>query len=220
MSKLQETQIVTPPARLSFPYLFEMGLKQRGLPDLPENKEYSATILIAPGTDLQPFANAVKAAMLAKWKKVIEPKYPTIESAAGKTTKDGKPYAGHDEGWHVIRAKNRRAPIVVDQQVKPILAVPAGTDEETKAGLIDNAKAIVYPGCWCRFLITAYAWDNSFGRGVSWSLEQVQLVKDDTPFVATQVPSSVAFTPIEGTSTDAPAEPDGGGDDELKRLMG
>lgn len=202
---LTPMHVKTPAARLSFPNLFEPGLKQRGLPDVPENKEYSAAILLPPGTDLAPFKAAVKAVMLEKWGQEIKPRYPVLEKAEGKTTADGRAYSGYDEGWFVLRAKNKIAPQVVDGQRKPILALPPGTPEEQRVEAVARASAIVYPGCWCRFIIMAYAWDNKFGKGISWSLEAVQFAKDDSSFATRRIDATAEFDEID-TGDDAPPE--------------
>lgn len=201
---LQKTHVKTPPARLSFPHLFAPGLKQQGLPDIPANKEYSAAILLPPETDLTPFVAAAEAAMLEKWGEIIKPRYPVLEKAEGKTTADGRPYAGYDKGWTSLRAKNKMAPQVVGGDLQPILALPPGTPEDQRAEAITRAEQVVYPGCWCRFLILAFPWDNKFGRGVSWSLEAVQFVKDDTAFAVRKVEVASVFEKIDTTGDDAP----------------
>lgn len=155
--ELGPTHVITPPVRLAFPALFEARAVSND-PDAAE--KYMATLLIPPGVDLRPFHDAIKAAMLEKWSKVLKlpPEKNPIKDAE---TKD---LDGYDEGWFFINTKSNYAPQVVDQK---------------RQDVIDPDR--VYAGCWCRFHINAYAYDHpKGGKGVSFGLNAVQIVRDDT----------------------------------------
>jgi hypothetical protein len=217
---LSSLHVLTPPCRLSFPSLFTPTLKFAGLADTPENKAFQATLLIPPDVDLAIFTNALEAAMHETWGKSIEPKFPVIRACAGKETSDGKPYAGYADGWHYIRAANRKPPQVVDQALQPVLgSIPAGAGPEEKAAAFAAAESRVFAGCWCRFLLRAYGWTNQ-GRGVSFSLEAVQLVREDERLGGGAVDARNVFEPVDvgvdaPTSDAKPAE-----NDALRKLLG
>lgn len=167
-----DTVLVTPPCRLAFPSLFKPSPRFRG----SDRETYQATVLIPPDMDLAPFHRALVAAMTEKWGQVfaLAGNGNPIRDAATKAQ-----YQGYDAGWRFINANSGYAPAVVDQEVQPI------TDE-----------SVVYPGCWCRFFLSAYGWDHaSGGKGVSFSLEGVQFVADGEPF-ASRADASSMFNPV------------------------
>lgn len=153
-TELKDTDIITQPVRLSFPSLFEKKPTARG----GDRLAYQAAILLPPDTDLAPYHAAMKAAMLDKFGKVL--KLP----AAKNPIKDcaEKDLDGYDEGWHFINVKSGYQPSVVDQRRQEI---------------IDPER--IYAGCWVRMHINAWCWDHPVGgKGVSFSLNAVQLVRD------------------------------------------
>lgn len=152
---LSAVEVITPPVRLSFPALFEPKPRARGA----EKLTFQATILIPPTVKLQPFVDAAKAAMIAKFGKVIpmQPGKNPIHKC------EEKEYAGYEPGWHYIALNSDRPPGVVDQRGVPI------TDPNK-----------VYAGCWVNVYMNAYGWSHpTGGRGVSFGLNAVQFVKDD-----------------------------------------
>lgn len=180
---MKPTELVTPPVRLAFPALFEPRPVFKGA----DEKKYQAVLLLPPGTNMQPFAAAMKAAMLEEWKEVpkLRPDKQPVRPCVGD-------YAGFDEGWHFIRVSSKYMPTVVDQRRQEV---------------IDRER--VYPGCWVRVHINAFAWSHQTGgKGVSFGLNAVQLVRDDERLDGRKKPEDL-FDPIE-------IEGDGGfdGDDD------
>lgn len=158
-AELSKKEIVTVPCRLSFPALFE----PKPVASDSDEKKYQAVVLLPPETDLAPFYECVKAAMVEKFGKAIKlsPAKNPIRDCAEKLD-----LAGYEEGWHYINTKAGFQPQVVDQK---------------RQAIIDAER--IFPGCWCRFHLIAYAWSHKTGgKGVSFSLEAVQLVKEDERF--------------------------------------
>ena len=154
MPSLSSREIVTPPMRLSFPALFEPKPTVRG----GDVMKYQASFLLPEDLDLKPFYDCVKAAMVERFGKVI--KMPARNNPIKPCSE--KDIDGYVDGWHYINAKSGYAPGVVDQRRQEII------DPE-----------MIYAGCWVRAHLTAYAWDHpTGGKGVSFSLNSVQLVKD------------------------------------------
>ena len=59
-------------------------------------------------------------------------------------------------------------------------------------------KDAVFAGCWCRFHLTAFAWDHPVGgKGVSFSLNAVQLVRQDERLDGRVTNVADIFDPIE-----------------------
>jgi hypothetical protein len=205
---LNTTEIVTEPCRLAFPALFEPKPVSK---NKPNELKYQAALLLPPDYDLKPLGAVVKAAMLAKWGKVIElvPRNRPLKKCEDRDQE--KPLAGYDEGWKYLNAKSGYLPAVLDQNKQEIL-----TEDR------------IFAGCWCRFHLTAYAWEHpEGGKGVSFSLNAVQLVREDARLGgrkdAREVFGSVEVEDLE-VSAYLPDETGGeagsAGGDELDELFG
>jgi len=148
-------KITTPTARLSFPHLFET----RGFPG--QEPKYSAVLIFPPGTDLSGLKKIARAAMDQRW-----------PDKAKRPKKFGNPFhkgeekdlEGYDEGSVYITASSKRRPGVVNGACEPIM------DAEE-----------VYPGCWVRCTVVAFAYDKAGNAGVSFGLRNVQKVKEGEP---------------------------------------
>lgn len=194
MVDLNETEIVTEPVRIAFPSLFEPKPTVKGGTDL----KYQAALLLPPDYDMAPLAAVVKAAMIEKWGKVIKlsPRNTPIKKCEDRETE----LAGYDEGWRYLNAKSGYQPSVLDPKKQEIL---------------DEAR--VFAGCWCRFHLTAFAWEHAQGgRGVSFSLNSVMLIREDSRLGGRKDARDV-FADI--VVEDVPVE-EGVGEDELDDLMG
>lgn len=154
--KTDPMSIVTQPVRLAFPALFEPKPVAKGNPVL----KYQAALLLPPTFDLKPLYECVKAAMMERWGKLE--KVPTRNNPIKPC--DEKELDGYEPGWHFINVKSNFAPLVVDQRRQEI---------------IDPER--IFAGCWVRAAMNAYAWEHQQGgRGVSFGLNAIQLVRTDT----------------------------------------
>lgn len=189
--ELKPTELVTMPARIAFPALFVPKPVAKG----NEEKKFQCAILLPPDADLRPFAECIRAAMLDAWGKVIP--LPGSKNPV-RDCREKESIDGYDEGWHYINVKSGYQPRVVDQNVQDVL---------------DPDR--VYPGCWCRFHLDAYAWDHpQGGKGVSFSLSAVQLVKDGDRLDGRRAPEHV-FEAVEVEGAEPPAVGNGGDLDGL-----
>jgi hypothetical protein len=190
---LKDTEVLTVPCRLAFPSLF---VPTSVHPTTPDKIAYQATIVIPPGTDLAPFKAAIVAAMTAQWGKAIklEGNGMPLKSC------DTKSYAGFDDGGYFIKVKSKFAPQVVDQAKQPVMAAGVHASPEELARAVPAAEARVYAGAWCNFYIGCYAWENAAGKGVSFNLNAVQLVRDDVRLDGRKGADDV-FGTIEGAET-------------------
>jgi hypothetical protein len=160
MSKTTDTDptvVLTGPVRLAFPALDEPKPTFPGAEDL----KYQATLLLPKTEPLKPYSEAIKAAVMAKWHKMVglNPAKIGLQSCESKTH-----LAGYDEGWHFINTRTKYPVPCVDRQKRPM----------------DPGK--FYGGCWVRAFLNTYAWEFNGIRGVSFGLQALQFVKDDDAF--------------------------------------
>jgi len=93
-----------------------------------------------------------------KWDSMVKKNGLPVKDADEDGTADDKPeYAGH----HYINTSSKRQPQVVDRQVQPIL---------------DDSG--IWSGCYANVSIAVFAFDVPENKGVSFGLNNVQLVKE------------------------------------------
>lgn len=160
-------RIITPIFRLSFPHVFKPYQKR------PEDEpSYLITMLYPKETDLKPLAELARKAVAAKWGN-------NVPKNLRKPFRDGDERAldyPEMEGMTVVSAKSKMPPGVVDASLQKIIS----PDE-------------LYPGCWCRASVTAYAYGGKgtpYRPGVAFGLINIQKVKDDDPFWVRVDPAS------------------------------
>jgi hypothetical protein len=144
---------VSPFFRVSFPAVFK--------PRAYGNQEpvYSVQMLFPKETDLAPLKLAAQAAADEKWgdKKPKNMRSPFRDGEE----KDLEEY----QGMIFVTAKSKQAPGVVSQSKQKI-----------------EVEGDFYAGCWARATVIAYAYDMPANKGVAFALENLQKVRDDTPF--------------------------------------
>ena len=207
MTPLNPTDVLTPPVRIAFPNLWTPVLRKGAKPD--EEPKRSACLLIPPTDEgrktLAMLAEAMKAAMVDRWGKLVQldgNRNPVKDAGA-------KDYAGFEDGWKYCNASSGVPIAVVDQAMQPI-TVEEGTNRSDK----------LFGGCWVRAYLSVYSWDNIGGKGVSVSLNAVQLVRPDTP-LGRQVNVHDVFQAIAmPDDTGAPATGPAGEVDPMEALFG
>lgn len=142
--------VMTPEFRLSYPHLFEAREYQG-------KTGFSMTMVFPKGADLTQLKAAVKAALDAKFPNGIKNPRNPFQDGNEKVEEWGESF--RDTTY--VRAQSQYRPKVVDAN---------------RTEILDSEK--VYPGCYCRALVAAYAYDNAGNRGVSFSLEAVQFLRD------------------------------------------
>ncbi len=166
--------ITTPEFRASFVYVFRPGK-----PNDKGQQKYAITMLFPAGADLTAMKKAAQDAVVAKWG--ADPaKWP--KNLRNPFRDQGeKTFEGYVAGNKFVTATSDRKPGVVDQKVNPIL---------------DESR--VYSGCWCRASVRAFTYSNMGNIGVSFGLQNVQLIRDDEPLGSRSRPQD-DFTPVENT---------------------
>ena len=135
--------------------------------DKTGEEKYGMAILI-PKTDkvtLNAIKGAQQTAAEKKWGAKLPPKINyTLHDGDGVKPEAGTPYGPECKGHYVMNVGTKNRPGVVDQNVRPIL----------------DPTALV-SGDYFRVEINAYGYENKGKCGVSFGLNNVQLVKKGDP---------------------------------------
>lgn len=169
------TRIMLKNVRLSFPYLFEPSVDDKGV------AKYQATFLIPKDdkANLDRLEQAVQEAIEEGKDKKFEGKVP--KKFRNDPIRDGEEKDGEEfQDCMFISARNQRKPQVVDSQRDPI---------------IDQSE--IYAGCYVNATMTSFAYNYEGVKGVSWSLGNVQKVKDGEPFGGKQATAEEEFESFE-----------------------
>lgn len=142
--------VMTPEFCLSFPALFEMREYQG-------KESYEITMVFPKGTDLTPLKAAAKAALDEQFPNGC--KNPNNPFCDGNDKVDE--WGSNFKDAIYVRAKTQYKPKVVDAN---------------RVEIFDSEK--VYAGCFCRAIVAPYAYDKAGNRGVAFSLEAVQFLRD------------------------------------------
>ena len=172
--------IITAPFRLAFPEVFKAKAYENG-----GTAKYSITMLFPKDESALipslPNTNGIMAlrrlafeAVQEKWG-VDKIKWPAslraldFKTYVSPTGKDGWPIRDGDlvewdgfGGQLFIRASSKFQPGLVDQKLQPIIS-----EEQIFGGLI------------CRAQINAYVYDDAMNKGVTFGLNNLQILKDD-----------------------------------------
>jgi hypothetical protein len=194
----EKVSVVTPSGKIVFiKNLFDKNDKER----------YVASLILKEDQDLSKIKKMMMDAAKARFDEKI---YTSKKFKWGMKRPDEEAiekYDFFDEQTYVVNASTK-----FDVEVKGINKGPDGKLEE----LIDgDLKA----GDFCRFLISAYAWENTdqgVTRGVSLNLTAVQMVKvgealysrvaSDSVFGEVELDIEVDAITSEETSSEAPIE--------------
>ncbi len=175
---------VTPEFRVSFPAVF----KPKAFQD--QEAKYSVVMLFDKKVDLSKPASkggkislkqAAFNAATEKWgPKEKWPKGLRLPFRDGDEKEDLQGYAN----CTFISAASKTQPGLVDQVLRPILS-----------------EQDFYAGCYARAEVIAYAYDVAGNKGVSFSLQNIQKMRDGDKFSGRKDASEV-FDAIEDTSDD------------------
>ncbi len=199
---LAATDCVTPQFRASYLNVFEARAVDASKPN--ENKQYGVEmwfrvaekcderLMDQPIVKIDDLVKAANAAAAEKWG--VDPtKWPKGLKNPMKKGEDLTGKNGTLAGGIVVRTARKEAfgrPVVVDQNVKDIID-----------------KTQVYSGCYMIAKIHCYAWEHpTGGKGVSFTLDMLQLVKDGEP-LGNRLEAADAFAsiPLPAGQAGAPA---------------
>lgn len=172
---------VTPEFRVSFPALFKPKVFKG---QEASEAKFGITMLFNKKQDLTALKKAALAAGTEKWgadrSKWPKFRYPTF--------RDGDDEKGDTEGYEntiFVSAKSKNQPGIVGPNLQPIL----------------NERDI-YAGCFARAEVIAYAYDQAGNKGIGFSLQNVQKLREGDPLSGRKDASDV-FDAVEDLSDDA-----------------
>lgn len=152
--KLKGFKVMTPKFRMSFPHL----LQPYAFDD--EEPKYMVTMMFPPDADLSEIKDKAKRVAKENFKKVTKELFKHTFTK-GKNQKNPENFKGFED-WKIMKPKSGMKPGLVDEDVEEV---------------IDPAQ--VYSGRWARAVITAFTYDTKGNKGVSFSLDHVQLLDHD-----------------------------------------
>lgn len=156
---IEKKKVMTPEFRLSFPALFK--------PKAFEQQEPKFSIVMLfdkKKADLTKMKQAVAFAASEKWgAKEKWPKNLRLPFRDGDEKEDMEGYKGHT----FVSASSKQKPGLVDYPDR---------------NPIDETDNKAYAGCYARATLIAFAYDKRGNRGVSFSLQNVQILRDGKPF--------------------------------------
>lgn len=174
---LASGNIMTCRGRLTFPAL----LKARANPNNPQaDPKFSTGILIPPTSDISVLKKAAEDVAREKWGDRLPSKLRSPFLRAGDVEGNkGKTYPDELDDWILIRCNSTYGPDVID-------ATGLRVDEERD----------IYSGRWARLSVRGFAYDNNGNRGVSFGLQNVQLLDHDSPLGGGRAKAEDEFEPV------------------------
>jgi hypothetical protein len=148
-------KLITPEFRVSFPYLFKPNAFQEG-----KEPKYSVTMLFDKKANLKPLKQLMMETIKEKWGS-NPPKGLRKPFRKGSE----KELQGYDDDTIFMTCSSKMKVGLVDQARQPIIH-----------------EDDFYAGCYAHASVTCYAYDNQFGKGVSFGLQNVQKLRDGEPF--------------------------------------
>lgn len=176
-------EMITPEFRATWVALFTATASK----DNPDKLTFSLRAAFPPATDLSAMKAAAAAAAHEKW----DDKLPTLlRSPFRRNDELDNPIEGIGDDWIIMTfsSPEKSRPGLVDAKLQDI---------------IDESK--VYSGAWFRAEVRPYAYDNKGNKGVSFGLQNVQLLRDGEPLAGSRKPASKAFTAVASAAGATPA---------------
>lgn len=157
--KSNSLKVTTPPFRVSFPNVFKPKSNFEG-----QDPAFSIQMLFPKSkeADLKAMKDAAAKAAENKWgpdrKKWPKFKHPIFKDGDEKDLDNYK-------GMIIVDARSKQKPGLVDKDLQEIIN-----------------PSDFYPGCWARATVSPFAYDKAGNKGISFGLQNIQKIKDDTAF--------------------------------------
>ncbi len=179
--KTKGGNVITAEGRMAYVSLFKAVLPKDETDS--EKARYQTSIAFPKNADLSLLIQIVEACAVEKWGADYKAKFGKIKKPFLKT--EDYPKMGLDPAEFpvFIRCNSPSRPQVVNMRMDVV------TDDKSDQ---------VYSGRWASVSVRPYAWDRATGKGVSLGLQNVQLLRDDTPLAAGRVAAEEEFEPVEG----------------------
>lgn len=159
---IEQKKVTTPVFRVSFPQIDKPKAFGGGEP------KYSVTMLLDKKVDGSKIKDALKKAAQDQWGSNAEKVIKGLMGTKGWPIHDGdreKPDMMGYEGCYYVKASSKSQPGLIDKDKQEILDMRD-----------------LYAGCYARATILAYAYDNEFGKGLGFSLLNLQKISEGAKF--------------------------------------
>lgn len=201
-------KIRTDPGRMSHPNILKPRTEKDEETGI-EKTQYQLALLLPPGTDKKRYMDALKAAMIFKfgpdtatWPKLKRKPSDVVKDFAEYNAERDKPLPGDWTGWLMVRAN-------ADVKHPPNVVGPTKGADGKFPRITDDRE--VFGGRWARATLDAFFYDSKKGgKGVTFGLNNVQLLKTDTNFGGAVTAAEEDF---DDASTDWAGDDNWGGDD-------
>lgn len=183
-------KVVTPEGQLSFPFIFVAKPKMNAQEN--DRPRFSTAIVFPEGADLTALKQIVLDAAKVKFgDKAADMFRSKALRSPFRTDGESKGYA---EGTTFVTAWSHNRPGIVS-------IFPDPNNEGRPTPITNEQSERVYPGVIAKLLVSAFAYDNSGNKGVSFSLAGVQVIKDGE-----RIDGSIAATDAFDADKDAVAD--------------
>lgn len=180
---LEKKKCLTPEFRVSFPHVFEKHSGFEG-----QEEKYSVVMLFDKKTDLKELKRAAFNAAIEKWG--VKEKWPKNLKMPFRNGDDKSDLSGY-AGTTFVTASSKQKPQVVGNK-KVDGQFPQLTKEDES----------FYPGCYARATLIAFAYDKAGNKGISFSLQNLQKLRDGDAFSGRKKADD-EFTDVEDGSDDS-----------------
>lgn len=161
--ELEKKKVLTPEFRVSFPHVFEKHSGFEG-----QEEKYSIVMLFPKSTDLKELKRAAFNAAVEKWGP--KDKWPKNLRMPFRDGDEKQDLAGY-EGTIFASASSKQKPQVVSNK-----------KVDGQFPRIEKSDETFYAGCYARATLIAFSYDKAGNKGVSFSLQNVQKIKDGEAF--------------------------------------
>ncbi len=169
------TTLVTPEAVASYPHVLAPQKAQKA----GDKEKFSMTFVFLPGTDLRALEAAALEAAVAKFGESMKlPNGASIKTADALAKgllrspfRRDVEMKGYPEGSVFINCRTETKPTIVTAAADPSTGRPRIMSDE-------EIKKEIYPGAIVRASVSAFGYETSGNRGVSFGLNNVQKLRD------------------------------------------
>jgi hypothetical protein len=156
--KLDNGNVRTCPARISFPNVFKRGKPM----EEGQTGKYGVTLLFPPHADLSVLRAEATAVAFAKWPGLQDGSLKLSLHSPFRDQAEKSQFDGYTPGSIFLTANADRQPPCVDTRLAPIVE-----------------EARVYPGVWAITTLRCFDFDKKVKKGVSFGLQSIMIIADD-----------------------------------------
>lgn len=196
-------KVKTPKFRGAFVQLVEPKVEDDG------NKKYGVTAIFTSDTDIGALKAAAKEVAKKCWgdkadDRIKHPKFKSpFRDGGTMLNRDGEAYTGFEAGQVVVKMTTKTRPGLVDTQARAIQDADGTTVVDRGTGACERIEEnAIYSGAYFWATVVAQAYDRDDGFGISFKLENVQLLAPGERLGGGRSKPEDDFAPVGGGSTE------------------